>query len=48
MREKTYIYKAIGITGDVLASSSTMFGLEYWMNQGMNQGKPYRVVREEI
>lgn len=43
-----YVYKAIGITGDVLASSGTLSGLEYWMNQGMNYGKPYRVVKEEI
>lgn len=44
----TWVYKAVGITGDVLASSGTLHGLEYWMNQGINQGKQYTVKRVKI
>lgn len=44
----TWVYQAIGITGDVLASSGTLHGLEYWMNQCINQGKPYTVKKVRI
>lgn len=39
----SWVYQAVGITGDVLASSGTLCGLEYWMSHGINKGKPYTV-----
>ncbi len=43
-----WIYKAVGVNGDVLCQSSTLAGLEYYMNQGMNWDKQYRVVKEKV
>ncbi len=43
-----FVYQAIGITGDVLASSGTLYGLEYWMNYGINKGNPYTVKRVKV
>ena len=42
------VYQAIGITGDVLASSGTLCGLEYLMNHGINKGKPYAVKKVRL